>query len=205
MSETTTLQSALFGTGPPALARDVPVERRALDEGAWVDLAPGWLTGADELCEFLASSVPWRRGRRWMYDRMVDDPRLSYRYGPGTEPPHPVITAAARRLCARYLRPFDSVGLNFYRDGADSVAFHRDRDLRHLDDTIVAVLTLGARRPFRLRPFGGGRSHLLMPASGDLLVMGGGCQLRWEHAVPKTQCAQARISLSWRGIRLHSG
>jgi alkylated DNA repair dioxygenase AlkB len=204
-NETTTLQPTLFGTGPPRLNPDVPVERKPLDDGAWVDLASAWLSGADELCEFLIATVPWRHGRRWMYDRMVDEPRLTYRYETATDPPHPVITATRQRLSARYARPFGSVGLNLYRGGADSVAFHRDRELRHLDDTIVAILTLGARRPFRLRPLGGGRSHLLMPASGDLLVMGGACQLRWEHSVPKTQCAQPRISLSWRGSSHQGG
>jgi alkylated DNA repair dioxygenase AlkB len=205
MHETTTLQSALFGTGPPALTREVSVRRIWLDDGAWVDLAAGWMTGADELCELLISAAPWRRGRRWMYERMVDDPRLTCRYASDAEPPHPVLTAARENLTARYALPFGSVGLNFYRDGDDSVAFHRDRDLREVDDSIVAVLTLGARRPFRLRPLGGGTSQLLMPASGDLLVMGGACQLRWEHSVPKARCGQARISLSWRGCRPPGG
>ncbi len=54
---------------------------------------------------------------------------------------------------------FGAVGLNYYRDGRDSVAPHSDRELRHLDDTLVAILTLGAARPFLLRPQGGGRGH----------------------------------------------
>ena len=80
---------------------------------------------------------------------------------------------------------FGAVGLNYYRDGADSVAFHADRELRLLDDTLVAIVTLGAARPFLLRPQGGGRSIDIHPASGDLLVMGGACQATWEHGVPK--------------------
>jgi alkylated DNA repair dioxygenase AlkB len=96
---------------------------------------------------------------------------------------------------------FGALGLNHYRDGTDSVAWHADRELRHLDDTLVAILTLGATRPFLLRPTGGGRSIDLRPASGDLLVMGGRAQACWEHAVPKTAHATGpRISASIRWV-----
>src|SRR5262249_10775371 len=91
--------------------------------------------------------------------------------------------------------------LNFYRDGADSVAWHADRELRELDDTRVVILTLGARRPFLIRPKGGGTSRNLAPGTGDLLVMGGACQMGWEHSVPKTRSAGPRISCSWRWRR----
>ena len=72
-----------------------------------------------------------------------------------------------------------------------------------LDDTLVALLTLGATRPFRLRPHGrtGGPTHDLAPASGDLLVMGGACQRDWEHAVPKVRSAGPRVSVMWRWVR----
>ena len=49
--------------------------------------------------------------------------------------------------------------------------------------TIVAILTLGTCRPFLIRPDGGGHSINLAPAGGDLLVMGGRCQMDWEHNV----------------------
>ena len=110
-------------------------------------------------------------------------------------PPSP---RRGKRWASGTARPFGGPGLNHYRDGNDSVAFHRDRELRQLTDTMVAVLTLGARRPFLVRPHGGGRSIDLSPASGDLLVMGGRCQLDWEHGVPKVAAAGARVSVSWR-------
>jgi alkylated DNA repair dioxygenase AlkB len=97
--------------------------------------------------------------------------------------------------------PFGTVGLNYYRNGADSVAPHADRELRDLDDSLVAIVTLGARRPFLLRPKGGGRSVDLAPASGDLLVMGGACQAGWEHGVPKVARAGPRVSATWRWSR----
>nr|WP_249420487.1 alpha-ketoglutarate-dependent dioxygenase AlkB [Rhabdothermincola salaria] len=132
-----------------------------------------------------------------MYDREVDDPRLSHWYPAGDAVPD-VLDEVGQALGVRYGRSLGRPGLNFYRDGRDSVAFHRDRELRRVDDALVAVLTLGARRSFLVRPRGGGRSLDLAPSSGDLLVMGGRCQLDWEHGVPKVARAGARISASWR-------
>jgi len=133
-----------------------------------------------------------------MYDRVLDDPRLSRWYSPADPLPHPSLEAVRQALSARYRVRFGGVGLNYYRDGRDSVAFHRDRELRQLTDTRVAILTLGAQRPFLVRPLGGGRSIDLAPASGDLIVMGGACQMGFEHGVPKIAHAGPRISASFR-------
>jgi alkylated DNA repair dioxygenase AlkB len=135
-----------------------------------------------------------------MYDRMVDDPRLSFRYARDDALPHPTLEVMRDALCTRYGVAFGGVGLNYYRDGNDSVAPHRDRELRDADaDTLVAIVTLGARRPFLLKPHGRrGRAVDVAPASGDLLVMGGRCQSGWEHGVPKVAHAGPRVSCTWR-------
>ena len=184
--------------GRPAMAVDPGSHRVELDGTSWIDVVAGFVEGGDELCSELLAAVPWRQHRRRMYDRVLDDPRLSCWFGADAPAPHPVLAEARRALRARYRRPFGGPGLNHYRDGDDSVAFHRDRELRQLSDTMVAVLTLGTRRPFLVRPHGGGHSIDLAPASGDLLVMGGRCQLDWEHSVPKVARAGVRISVSWR-------
>jgi alkylated DNA repair dioxygenase AlkB len=191
------LQGTLLGQGAPAVGA-AAVERVALDATSWVDLSRGWLRGADTLLATLVETVPWRQGRRKMYDRVLDDPRLSRWYNAETPLPDPTLDAIRRALSARYRVPFGSVGLNYYRNGRDSVAFHRDRELRHLDDTLVAIVTLGAVRPFLVRPRAGGSSRDLRPASGDLLVMGGRCQADWEHGIPKVASAGPRVSVSLR-------
>ncbi len=191
-------QRSILGTGEPAIDPHAPFERTDLGQGAWVDLARGWLRGADTLLDALIDAVEWRQGRRWMYERMVDDPRLSHWYRPGDTLPHLVLEPARRALEDRYQVPLGGPGLNYYRDGRDSVAFHRDRELRHLGDTIVAITTLGAQRPFLIRPRGGGRSRDLSPASGDLLVMGGRSQAEWEHGIPKVAQRGPRVSVTWR-------
>jgi alkylated DNA repair dioxygenase AlkB len=191
-------QRSLFALGPPGVSADAVFERLELDAGAWIDVARAYVEGADQLLDELIGSVGWKQGRRWMYDRMVDDPRLSHWARGADAAPHPALRAVADDLARHYGRTFPSIGLNYYRSGDDSVAFHRDRELRELDDTIVAIVTFGARRPFLLRPEGGGASVDLSPGSGDLVVMGGSCQMHYEHGVPKRRGVGPRVSASFR-------
>lgn len=195
------LQASLFAGGEAAVRPDAPVARRDLGGSSWVDVGRGWLAGADQLFAELEAAVPWRQGRRRMYERVLDDPRLARWYPMGAPLPHPALDQVRLALEDRYGVPFGGVGLNLYRDGRDSVAPHGDRELRELDDTLVAIVTLGAQRPFTLRPRAGGRATDLSPASGDLVVMGGRCQLDWLHGVPKATGAGPRISASWRWTR----
>ena len=191
-------QTSLLGAGDPVVDPTVSFERLHLDDQSWVDVAQGWLHGADTLLDALIETVDWQRHRRWMYERMVDDPRLS-RWFTADEPlPHGALAPVRSALEAHYDVALGGLGLNYYRDGRDSVAPHRDRELRHLDDTLIAIVTLGARRPFLIRPRGGGKSRDISPASGDLLVMGGRTQVNWEHGVPKVKRAGPRISVTWR-------
>lgn len=196
------VQGSLFAAGPIGPREGVAFERLELPGGAWVDVARGWFGGADDLLGLLQTGVAWRHHRRWMYEKMVDEPRLSRWYKSDEPLPEEGLSAFRMAVGRHYGTRFGAMALNYYRDGRDSVAPHTDRELRHLDDTLVAILTLGAERPFLLRPLGGGRSLDLRPSSGDLLVMGGSCQAAWEHAVPKVaRGAGARISASVRWAR----
>lgn len=192
------LQTTLFGVIDPSLRESPPFERIQLDTSAWVDVSRDWVLGGDVLLDRLIRAVPWRQGRRRMWDQVLDDPRLSYWARMSDPPVDDMIPRLHHALEATYRRRFRRPGFNYYRDGRDSVAWHADRELRTLDDTIVAIVTLGTRRPFLIRPIGGGPSIDLRPGSGDLIVMGGSAQRGWEHAVPKTARSGPRISISWR-------
>ena len=192
------LQGSLLGAIEPRLAPEPAFERLELDERSWVDISRGWLLGADTLLERLVDEVPWRQYRRIMYGRIVDEPRVSKWYGLDDPVPHEVMRRARTALQSRYHLLIGSVGLNYYRNGRDSVAWHRDTELRNLDRTLVAIVTLGAARPFLVRPVGGGPSHDIHPGSGDLLVMGGASQMGWEHCVPKVASSGPRVSMSYR-------
>jgi alkylated DNA repair dioxygenase AlkB len=173
--------------------------RRELGDGAWVDHVPGWCRGADALFERLLQEVPWRGRDVHMYDRTVTEPRLTHRWHAGEEPAAPdELLDMARLLGERYGVGFTQVGANLYRDGADSVAWHGDRVARDLPEAVVALVSLGGVRPFRLRPKGGGTAIGYRPGPGDLLVLGGSCQRTWQHAVPKVRAAPPRISVQFR-------
>jgi alkylated DNA repair dioxygenase AlkB len=188
--------------GPGPLGTSV--QRTDLDRGAWIDVRPGWIAGADVLFERLADGVPWRAERRHMYDRVVDVPRLLSFYGEEEPLPDPALDEIKRALDEHYGpelgEPFATAGLCLYRDGRDSVAWHGDRTGRSsTQDTIVAIVSLGAPRSFLLRPRGGGKALRHEVGHGDLLVMGGSCQRTWEHSVPKTANATGpRISVQFR-------
>jgi alkylated DNA repair dioxygenase AlkB len=173
--------------------------RRELGKGAWIDHVPGWCRGADALFARLLRDTPWSGREVRMYDRIVREPRLTHRWHLDDGPAPPAeLRAMARVLSERYGVEFTQIGANLYRDGADSVAWHGDRVARELPEAVVALVSLGAARPFRLRPTGGGSSIGLLPGPGDLLVMGGSCQRTWQHAVPKVRAAPPRISVQFR-------
>jgi alkylated DNA repair dioxygenase AlkB len=181
------------------------VQRTTLAHGAWVDVRPGWIAGADALFDRLAEAVPWREERRHMYDRVVDVPRLLCFYGEAEPLPDPMLVDAKRALDEHYAAElgerFRTAGLCLYRDGKDSVAWHGDTTGRSsTEDTMVAIVSLGAPRTLALRPRGGGAPGLRHEVGhGDLLVMGGSCQRTWEHSVPKTaRPTGPRISVQFR-------
>jgi alkylated DNA repair dioxygenase AlkB len=185
------------------------VRRTVLAHGAWIDVRPGWVTGADALFERLLSEVPWRAERRAMYERVVDVPRLLCFYSEGEALPDPVLAQARDALSGHYRaelgEPLCTAGLCLYRDGRDSVAWHGDTIGRgRTQDTVVAIVSLGTPRALLLRPRGGGPALRHDLGHGDLLVMGGSCQRTWEHAVPKTaRPAGPRVSVQFRprGVR----
>jgi alkylated DNA repair dioxygenase AlkB len=207
----------------PALGSLSGIRRTVLSRGAWIDVLPGWLSGADELYERLAAEVPWREERRQMYDRVVDVPRLLCFYGEDDPLPLPILDEARDDLSRHYAEelgePFRTAGLCFYRDGRDSVAWHGDRIGRgEREDTMVAILSVGEPRNLLLRPKpgqGGAEAPGTTGANtgstirhplghGDLIVMGGSCQRTWEHAIPKTSGRVGpRISIQFRprGVR----
>ena len=176
------------------------LERTQLDEDSWVDHCPRWMSGSERAFEELLRSVAWSQRRRWMYDREVDEPRLTsrQRIDQQTAVAYQWLEDARVALSGHYDVRFDSVGLNFYRDGADSVAWHRDRIPAEIVDPVVALLSLGEPRRFLLRPQGGGKSRAFGLGHGDLLVTGGQTQRRFEHSVPKVKSSGPRMSIAFR-------
>ena len=197
-----TWQQSLFDSPPDGATRlgFERVERIDLDSRSWVDVAPGWLPEHAEVFDLLLAQAGWQHRERWMYDRTVAEPRLVASWGADqlAELPEPLAEIRAA-VSEHYRAGFDSVLVNLYRDGRDSVAWHGDSIRHQLDDAIVVTVGLGERRRFLLRPgTSGPATHRLESGHGDLIVMGGQCQNDWQHTVPKAARAGARMSITMR-------
>jgi alkylated DNA repair dioxygenase AlkB len=197
-------QPSLLDDGPPSI--DVSYEglrRIQLDERSWVDYCPGWLAGSDAVFDLLASTARWQQRTVKMWDNVLPEPRLTAGWSTDSASAPPLLRQMCELLSTRYGVGFDSVWVNLYRDGRDSVAWHGDRNRRVMERPMVATVSLGARRKFQLRRRGTSTiCHTLMPGVGDLVVMGGACQSEWEHTVPKTaQQVGPRMSVTIRHSR----
>ena len=157
----------------------------------------------------LREGVQWQAQRRQMYDREVDVPRLTAHFRLDESEIPPALLRAAEQVVPRTGVPFNSVGLNFYRDGKDSVAPHND----HLDVLVeghpIGLLSLGsprrmtirAKKPPTLGVIKQGQARVLHIdlAPGSLLMMSYETQLHYTHGIPKTKDAVGeRISLAFR-------
>jgi alkylated DNA repair dioxygenase AlkB len=188
--------------------RAAPVARIELPETSWVEHVTGFVRDAAAVADELRRSLPWEQAEVLRYDKYVPEKRL----GTGMRADsHPLTRQTTLHLESRYRVRFDGVAALLYRDGSDFQGLHSDREMRWLDETLIAIVVLGARRPFVLRPRGDrvpvervpAGEHtddvVLMPGEGDLLVMGGASQREWLHGVPAAPAVtEPRISLTWR-------
>jgi len=174
------------------------------DERGRISYAPAFIDAETAEAWFadIRASVKWRAERRMMYDREVDVPRLvgHFRLDPPPGSVPQAILDAARRVTEHVREPFNSVGLNLYRDGRDSVAPHND----HLNELVegfpIALLSLGGTRRMTIRAKEPPRRSLHVDLEpGSLLVMSYATQLHYTHGVPKTREPVApRISVVFR-------
>ena len=111
------------------------------------------------------------------------------------------------RVSAACESHFNSVLVNLYRDGDDSMGWHADDEPELGPRPVIASLSLGATRRFRMQPRRGGRdvrralSHAIDLTHGSLLVMAGDTQRDWRHAVPRTRSTVGpRINLTFRYV-----
>lgn len=187
------LSGNLFDPGPQLLFED--------SEGGVV-YRPGVidLDTAQRWFESLHEAVAWRAYQRPMYDRIVDVPRRVASYWLDDPELPTALSAAATRVCDDLGVPFNAVGTNLYRDGADSVAPHNDKLKTLVPGHPIAVLSLGAVRRMTVRakmPPRAVRHIDLEP--GSLFVMSHASQHHYDHGIPKTRDpAGPRISLAFR-------
>lgn len=196
-------------SAPLAIVRDAEVRRHQLDDGSWVDLVVGFVRDPAAALTEVHAAATWRQSEVLRYDRYVPERRLVAGLRADSLP---LLRQATLHLESRYHQRLTGVGALLYRDGNDFQGLHSDREMRWLDDTLIAIVVLGARRPFVLRrrtpladlveriPAGTDRHDVILtPGEGDLLVMGGACQRDWMHGVPGAPLVDSpRLSLTWR-------
>lgn len=169
---------------------------------------------ADEFFLVLQDRLAWQQEPIWMFGKQVLQPRLTALYGdpkvpygysgiameasPFTEE----LELIKNRLQAFTQQEFTHVLCNYYRDGQDSMGWHRDNEPVLGKNPTIASLTFGATRSFQLRPYGKKEPKLSLELShGSLLLMGGESQHFWEHQLPKTKKVLApRINLTFRKL-----
>ena len=175
-------------------------------------LAPAEATA---LLAELTAGVAWRQepirlfGKQVMQPRLTawyGDPAATYRYsGLQLEPLPwlPVLQRLREQVEAAAETRFNSVLLNLYRTGQDSMGYHADNEPELGPAPVIASLTLGATRTFRFKPRPGvAAGALSLPlTSGSLLLMRGPTQQNWLHALPKTaRPVGPRLNLTFRQV-----
>jgi alkylated DNA repair dioxygenase AlkB len=176
----------------------------AEDERGRIAYTPEFVDAATAARWFaeLRDGVSWRTERRMMYDREVDVPRLlgTFRLDPPPDSAPAAIVDAAGRVRHSIGAPFNSVGLNFYRDGRDSVAPHNDHLYEIRKGFPIALISLGATRRMTIRAKEPPRRPIHIDLEpGSLLVMDYASQIHYTHGVPKTsEPVGERISLAFR-------
>ena len=197
------------------------LERTDLGEGAWVTWERDFVPDHLALMTLLAASLPLRQETIVLFGRTVAMPRLTSWHGdPGCSyvysgrifhpaPFTPELAGLRDRLAAREGCAFNSVLVNYYRDGQDAMGEHADDEPElgpSPDDVRIASVSLGAPRRFVLRHRRTRLVHHFELGEGSVLVMGGTTQRHFRHHLPRTRVPVApRINLTFRVICLPPG
>lgn len=172
----------------------------------------------DECLRFfsaLESEISWNQEAIWMFGKRVMQPRLTALYG-DPEIPYgysgitiqslpftPLLQQLKQRLDDFTQSTFTHVLLNYYRNGSDSMGWHRDNEKVLGSTPVIASVSLGAKRKFQFRHYEHKSPKMeLMLGSGSLLWMKGESQRYWEHQLPKMKGIMLpRINLTFRVIQ----
>lgn len=168
------------------------------------------------LFDRLYHDIPWRQESLWIGGKRREVPRLqcwmgdaACLYGYSGMRLQPVawnltVLEIKRRAEELSQQSFNSVLLNLYRNGMDSVAWHADDEAELGEEPVIASVSLGADRPFQLksRLSQPPEKHQIWLRNGSILVMGKGLQSNWLHQLPKVKTLkEARINLTFRQVQ----
>jgi alkylated DNA repair dioxygenase AlkB len=191
------------------------MQNKTLLEGASLYYYPDFLTDARENDVFtlLQNEINWQSPQIRMFGKWVNQPRLlawqakgnfPYRYSGQTlqaEPFHPLVELLCSEINTFCQTKFNSVLLNYYRNGNDSMGWHSDNEPELGPNPTIASISLGGSRDFQLKQIEAPSKLVTFKLEhGSLLLMGNNVQSRYKHAIPKRAYAEPRINLTFREI-----
>jgi alkylated DNA repair dioxygenase AlkB len=199
-------------TGCPLI--DNSVAEIALAEGTLLLYRHAMAAQASDLLEQLVRNVAWRQesitlfGKHHLQPRLSawhGDPDASYRYSGLDNTPLPWtadlqnLRHSVQAICGH---SFNSVLLNYYRDGNDAMGMHADDEPELGPQPVIASLSLGAPRRMRFVHRRGKHPALnLVLEPGSLLIMAGDTQRNWKHGINRTKrICGPRVNLTFRRI-----
>jgi alkylated DNA repair dioxygenase AlkB len=172
---------------------------------------------SEEACqryfEHFATLPSLQQGKIHMFGKQIHTPRLesfhcikpiSYRYSgqelkanPFTEPLHEIL----QRVIEVTGYPYNSVLINLYRNGMDSNGWHADNEKELGENPVIASVSFGAERTFKLKSNTGDEKHSILLSNGSILLMEGKTQHEYKHCIPKEpKVLEPRINLTFRTI-----
>jgi len=161
----------------------------------------------------LLDQTPWQQEVIKVYGKSYPTPRLSYwmgdaglSYGYSHTRMQAMEWSSAlldmkQKIESTTQTSFNSVLINYYRDGKDSNGWHSDDEPELGIDPVIASISLGAPRDFHLRHKSKNFKHKITLENGSLLMMQGSTQHYWQHHIPKRAMADGRINLTFRMIK----
>jgi alkylated DNA repair dioxygenase AlkB len=188
------------------------IQRHEIADGGLLLYHPHFLPpgDADELFATLKHDTPWKQevasfGRPLpRLTAYYADPGVAYRYSGVEHPALPwpeYLGELRRRVEERAGAPFNSLLLNFYRDGSDSIGYHSDAEPELGLNPVVPSISLGSTRRFLLKHVSTNELLTFDLTHGSLLIMGGTTQHHWRHSVPKTKTPVGEcINLTFRDV-----
>ncbi|MFD2177480.1 alpha-ketoglutarate-dependent dioxygenase AlkB family protein [Veronia pacifica] len=187
--------------------------RIELDDESWLLWYPEFypLHHATDLYDCIENTLAWSQLPVTMFGRKLLQPRLQawhgdheYTYSGLTLPPSPMpdVLNEIKSECEKVSQAtFNSVLVNYYRDGCDYMGWHQDNEKELGETPVIASVSLGETRRFVLRHLKTKEKKEFELNSGSMLVMGGRTQTFWQHTVPKTaKPRRGRINLTYRKI-----
>jgi alkylated DNA repair dioxygenase AlkB len=175
-------------------------------------------TKADALFHYLVSNMNWQQPMMSMYGKQVLIPRkqvymadskLNYAYSGmalTVEPWDAILEKFAARLTKQFEVPFNALLINWYRDGNDSVGWHADDEPELGSNPVIASISLGDDRLFKIKDVVNHKNFELTLNSGSCLLMSGRSQSQYQHCLPKMtnshigNTVRGRINLTFRYI-----